>query len=143
MMRGWDCYYKHCVDMHYKSSMWAPTHQLQLNGWKRVAVSLLEVPESNLKRLDVSCNRNIGNDGSLFANALKSNSTLKMLYLEGCGVTDEGWASFSNLLCDTSSVNSTYFSNHTLKSISGMPSANAISSECEVLLLSPKGNCVA
>ena len=32
-----------------------------------------------------------------------------------CGITPEGYLPFSNLLCDTSSVNKTYLSNHTLR----------------------------
>ena len=63
---------------------------------------------------------NIGDEGALvFANALTNNSTLEHLYLTNCGVTPDGWA--PRLLCDTSSVNNTYLSNHTLKTISGMP----------------------
>ena len=95
------------------------------NGWERVA-TLLEVPESKLKRLFVSCNRNVGNDGSLFANALSNNSTLETLSLTGCGVTVEGWTSFSKLLCDTSSVNKTYLSNHTINHIRGTTDAHVI-----------------
>ena len=30
------------------------------------------------------------------------------------GITDSGWSAFSKLLCNTSSINSTYMSNHTL-----------------------------
>ena len=92
-----------------------------LNGWKRV-VSLLELPESTLKKLFVSYNNNIGDEGALvFANALTNNSTLEHLYLTNCGVTDDGWTPFSKLLCNTSSVNNTYTSNHTLLTILGMP----------------------
>eukprot|EP00574_Skeletonema_japonicum_P002513 CAMPEP_0201727446 /NCGR_PEP_ID=MMETSP0593-20130828/12401_1 /ASSEMBLY_ACC=CAM_ASM_000672 /TAXON_ID=267983 /ORGANISM="Skeletonema japonicum, Strain CCMP2506" /LENGTH=85 /DNA_ID=CAMNT_0048219261 /DNA_START=1 /DNA_END=255 /DNA_ORIENTATION=+ len=32
-------------------------------------------------------------------------------------MTSAGWQSFATLLCDTSSVNNTYLSNHTLKLI--------------------------
>jgi len=49
------------------------------------------------------------------------NSTLKVLLLSGSGITPEGWAPFLKLLCDTSSVNNTYHSNHTLETIHGMP----------------------
>jgi len=72
---------------------------------------------TTLKTLNIASN-NIGDEGALvFAKicALVNNSTLETLVLHGNGIiTTEGWAPFSNLLCDTSSVNRTYLSNHTL-----------------------------
>jgi len=92
---------------------------ITIKGWKAVS-TLLEMPCTNLKSLGVSYNNNIGDEGALvFANALKNNSTLKTLEMQGCGVSAKGWwAPFSKLLCDTSSVNSTYLSNHTLEHLS-------------------------
>jgi Leucine-rich repeat (LRR) protein len=85
-------------------------------GWKTLA-TLLEMPGSAIKKLSVGCN-DIGDEGALvFANALQNNSTLETLNLYRCGITDEGWAPFSRLLCDASSVNNTYMSNHTLEEI--------------------------
>ena len=90
------------------------SRSITIKGWKTVA-SLLEMPKCNFKELYVHHNSTIGDDGALlFANALKNNFTLKTLSLYGCGITPEGWAPFSKLLCDTSSVNKTYLSNHTL-----------------------------
>ena len=84
-------------------------------GWKTLS-TLLEMPVSNLQILQIYCNRELGNEGALvFANALVNNSTLEQLDLDDCGITPEGWAPFSKLLCDTSSVNDTYLSNHTLQ----------------------------
>jgi len=58
---------------------------ITLNGWKAVA-SLLEMPGNSLKQLKFH-GSNIGDEGAqIFANALTNNSTLKMLYLEGCGI---------------------------------------------------------
>ena len=88
---------------------------ITIKGWRAVA-TLLELPHTKLETLNIY-NNNIGNDGALvFANALGSNSTLKTLGLRDNGITAEGWAPFSKLLCDTSSVNNTYMSNHTLQS---------------------------
>ena len=53
----------------------------------------------------------------IFANALASNRKLKTLDLCDNGITAEGWSSFSKVLCDTSSVNNTFLSNHTLESL--------------------------
>ena len=91
-----------------------------IKGWERVS-NLLEIPCSNLEMLDVSKNdNNIGNEGArIFANALKNNSTLNALNLKECYLSSGGWLSFLNLLCATSSINSTYLSNHTLQSFVG------------------------
>jgi len=111
-----------------------------VDGWKTLS-TLFELPESNLKELDVSENNNISDQVVIgFANALANNSTLKRLHLIDCDVTDEGWAPFSKLLCDTSSVNSIYLSNHTLETISGMtiygmPVTNSIISDTESYLI--------
>jgi len=56
------------------------------------------------------------------ADALTGNKSLETLYLpypgdEECGITELGWSAFSHLLCDTSSINNTYLSNHTLTHI--------------------------
>ena len=90
---------------------------ITLNGWKKVA-TLLEMPCCKLERLDIIGNIIIGDDGVLvFANALVNNSTLKTLNLEDCDITVESLTPFSKLLCDTSSVNKSYMSNHTLEVI--------------------------
>ena len=89
---------------------------ITIRGWKKVA-TLLEIPCSNLEDLIIfGNNNNIGDEGAfVFANALANNNTLTALDLfYGSGITNEGWAYFSKLLCDTSSVNNTYLSNHTL-----------------------------
>ena len=46
-----------------------------------------------------------------------SNSELKVLTLHDNDITAEGWAHFSKLLCNTSSINKTYLSNHTLEDL--------------------------
>ena len=77
----------------------------------------MEMPNSNLERFDAS-HTNIGDDEALFfVNALANNSTLETLGLQDCGITHEGWAPFSKLLCNTSSINNAYLSNHTLEKI--------------------------
>ena len=64
---------------------------------------------------------NIGDGGAeAFAEGLRDNKSLTELYFDCKNVTDLGWSSFSRLLCDTSSVNNTYLSNHTLQTIRSM-----------------------
>ena len=79
---------------------------------------MLEDPNSNLHMLNLHDN-NIGDEWALgFANALANNRKLKTLDLSGRnGITAQGWSSFSKALCDTSSVNHTFLSNHTLEDL--------------------------
>ncbi len=61
---------------------------------------------------------NIGDDGATaLAEGLVGNKSLKRLYFDVnvAGITEVGWSAFSKLLCDTSSINNTYLSNHTLE----------------------------
>ena len=88
---------------------------ITIKGWKKVSI-LLERPRCALKRL-YTWNNNIGNEGALvFAEALINNSTLETFIMDR-GFTVSDWEPFSKLLCDTSSPNSTYLSNHTLQDV--------------------------
>ena len=53
----------------------------------------------------------------LFTNALANNNTLRILALSAGDIncSESSWDLLSNLLCDTSTVNATYCSNHTLR----------------------------
>ncbi len=63
----------------------------------------------------------IGDDGSeALASGLMGNTSLKHLVIspDSAVITATGWATFSKLFCDISSINSTYhLSNHTLEHI--------------------------
>ena len=49
------------------------------------------------------------------ANALARNTKLGSLHLDdNDAITESGWEAFSQVMCDTSSINETYVSNHTL-----------------------------
>ncbi|KAL7459132.1 hypothetical protein ACHAWC_010847 [Mediolabrus comicus] len=61
-----------------------------------------------------------GDDGAVaLADVLKGNKSMKQLRFDpdSARVTSVGWPAFSKLLCDTSSVNATYLSNHSLEAI--------------------------
>jgi hypothetical protein len=62
---------------------------------------------------------NIGDDGAAaLADGLVGNKSLQFLFIDDpeiANITSIGWSAFSKLLCDTSSTNSTYLSNHTLQ----------------------------
>lgn len=77
--------------------------------------SLLQGPRSSLETLAVSYNDVEDDVGLAFADALAENRKLKELGLRCNTITPEGWSAFSKLLCDSSSVDATFFSNHTLQ----------------------------
>jgi hypothetical protein len=131
-------------------------------------VSLLEHPNSNLQKLDLGYN-SIGNSGALvfadalasnnnleelilsvnditdeaaliLANALTSNNKLKVLDLYGNNITAEGWSGFLKVLCDTSSINATFHSNHTLIGLGYDFYPNPLPDDVEDLLDLNEGN---
>ena len=56
---------------------------------------------------------------AVLAHGLGRNKSLKKLWFNPatCRMTSNGWQSFATLLCDTSSINATYQSNHTIELI--------------------------
>jgi hypothetical protein len=67
------------------------------------------------RRLD---GQNINDDTVIpFATALTTNKCLRHLVLYWGEFTDRIWDTFTDFLCDDSSVESTYHSNHTLRTI--------------------------
>ena len=116
------------------------------NGLKALAVGLLR--NSHLKKLNLSENTaitsvglrslkqyfrsptcalktliiksvNIGDEGACaLADALGRNKSLKRLSFCNRGITSKGMKAFLKLICDSSSPNSIYLSNHTICSLS-------------------------
>ena len=87
--------------------------------------SLLQSEKCCLREL-VLHNMHIGDDGAVaLAEALVGNKSLKCLtfyesstpsgHVKATGMTTAGWSAFTRLLCDKSSINNTYLSNHTLE----------------------------
>ena len=75
---------------------------------------LFQSESHSLERL-LLCGINFGDDGATaLAEGLRGNKILKELSFETAGMTSVGWSAFSRLLCDTSTINNTYLSNHTL-----------------------------
>jgi len=88
--------------------------------------SLSPFLQSDSCRLDYLCvEMRLGDEeATALTDALKGNKSLTMLLLphhdhenQRRNMTDAGWSAFSKLLCDTSSINNTYLSNHTLMDI--------------------------
>jgi len=94
-------------------------------GWKLVSTLLNSPTPCKLEELRVGRDNFDDEVAVTFADALSNNSTMKYLSLGG-SVTAAGWEAFSTLLCDRSSVESTYLSNHTLSSLGygGPPAGN-------------------
>jgi len=115
-------------------------HQLWLNsnpsitskGWQILA-SILEAPNSNLEELYIGSN-NVDDEAlAIFATALANNHTLTYLVIDNyTSITEKGWESFSNLLCDTSSINATYLSNHTFLFMGILPNSNPLRPSLEL-----------
>mmetsp|Transcript_26434 Transcript_26434/g.55209 ORF Transcript_26434/g.55209 Transcript_26434/m.55209 type:complete len:329 (+) Transcript_26434:526-1512(+) len=83
-------------------------------GWLSLSTLL---STTNLKHLQLDSNFINDNTAYLFAGALLQNDTLESLVLTGHRntMTTTGWSVFSQLLCDTSSINATFLSNHTIR----------------------------
>eukprot|EP00984_Skeletonema_dohrnii_P009299 scaffold3549_cov110-Skeletonema_dohrnii-CCMP3373.AAC.1 len=81
------------------------------------------------------CDMHIGDDGAeALAKGLVGNKSLKCLKFHDSfltsarvGISTTGWSAFTRLVCDTSSINNTYLSNHTLERICGYNLEDGIS----------------
>ena len=104
---------KNCNQL--KTLWMAGNDEATARGWQRLA-AILEVPNSKLESLDMTGNNIDDQTGAAFARALANNNTLGLLHYDSTIRLMEQEA-FSKLLCDTSSIQATYLSNHTLKKI--------------------------
>ena len=91
-------------------------HLITKRGWKQLS-SVLESPNSNISEFNIEDNDIDDEALTSFADALKNNRTLVKLYVSISSTEGETRRAFSNLLCDTSTINSTFLSNHTLLSM--------------------------
>ena len=94
---------------------------LKLNRVSSSALSVLATvfrsEKCSLQTLDLF-EPEIEDSGAIaLANGLKGNQSLTKVCFDRKSLTDVGWSAFEKLLCDTSSVNNTYCSNHTLEEI--------------------------
>lgn len=82
--------------------------------------TLLADPTCNIQVLGLSNNDISSGGAGDIANSLSRNNQLETLYLNNNRITRPSpimQQSFSRVLCDTSSINNTYSSNHTLKEV--------------------------
>ena len=87
-------------------------------GWRSIS-TLFGHPNPGLKEIDLSYNGNIDDETvTHFATALAGNTSLKVLQLSSVdGITLMGWNTLANMLCDTSTIDGLYASNHTLHAV--------------------------
>ena len=92
-------------------------------GWQHLA-TILESPLCWIRRVGIGLNVD---DKALaaFVDALINNNTLETLRIDyNASINANGWQSFSGLLCNPSTANSTFLSNHTLHTINGCEGTN-------------------
>ena len=86
-------------------------------GWRMLS-HVLGSPHSALKKLDLSNNSIDVDVASAFANELRGNVNSQLTHLDisclGLLVTNADWGSILTLLNNSSSIDATWFSNHTL-----------------------------
>mmetsp|Transcript_13925 Transcript_13925/g.25418 ORF Transcript_13925/g.25418 Transcript_13925/m.25418 type:complete len:392 (-) Transcript_13925:168-1343(-) len=102
------------------------TLDLHWNNFGRAScealATLLQDPNGNLTWIGLEKNRTIDdNCATVLTNSLKVNCKLESLCFSfssnNIAITDNGWDAFSQVLCNTSNVNATYLSNHTLNNL--------------------------
>jgi len=95
-----------------------------------------------LERLLISGN-NIGVDAlAAFASEVRNNSNSKLINLSlngNASITNEGWSVMENLLCDTSSINATYLSNHNIITLGWENRSQVSGLVAQSLMLNRKG----
>ena len=105
-------------------------HSITTKGWQKLA-TILEAPNSNLRTVFILGN-NIDEEAlAVFAKALAGNQTLKTLSLGSDASTSlEGEVRrvFTKLICDSSSINSTFQSNHTFSYLGVISRTNPLRS---------------
>ena len=91
------------------------------------------------------CSESLPNQAIIsHADALASNSSLKELELDLCnyssGVTSEGYAALTRMLCNSSSIVSTYHSNHTTEKLCSLSDECKLPEEVKTFLRLNKEN---
>jgi len=108
---------------HSKDLALTGNDSITVSGLKYLSTSL-QSESCRLEKLDLSY-VGIGDDGAeVLARGLIGNTSLRCLPLhvdveneDEIAITPAGWSAFSTALCDTSSVNNTYLSNHTIQEL--------------------------
>lgn len=92
---------------------------ITVNGWRVFFNLVIENPMSNMEYIDISRCGIEDETINMLASALRGNRKLEGFSVvraedDATDVTKEGWGSFMGILCDRTSIEATYLSNHTL-----------------------------
>jgi len=105
---------------HLESLGFTGNHSITSRGWQHLA-SILEAPNSSLTRFGMSHSNNLDDEIiSALTKSLVKNCRLRNLYIGEILPSTSKLLAFSKLLCDKSSINSTYLSNHALNYLEHM-----------------------
>ena len=110
---------------HLKELYLCNNPSITTRGWQSHATLL----ESNSILEQISIGHNDIDDRAVaaFASALTNNHTLNTLELDyNPSISPVGWEAFSHVLCNPSSVNATFLSNHTLRYVADEVYGNEI-----------------
>jgi len=76
--------------------------------------TLLQDPKCSIVNLNLHNNMIDDSGAKIMAEALADNDKMDSILLDDNNISASGWNTFSNLICDQSSIDKTYRSNHTL-----------------------------
>ena len=93
---------------------------ITIKGFRALSI-VLESPTSNLVLLSLIGNYICDKVLKMLACALVNNSALKWLWQNSNIITNEGWRALSKSLCNTSSIDATFLSNHTIVDVGDTP----------------------
>jgi hypothetical protein len=85
-------------------------------GWTAFSV-VLRNPESVLEVIDLSCNSVNDEVIQSFSDALVNNTKLKEFNVRLTSISSNGFSAFIHLLCNSTSIVTTYQSNHTVEEL--------------------------
>lgn len=101
--------------------------EVDIDGCRAIA-HLLQNEESRLETLNLD-NVGIGDEGvEILVDSLKTNTTLRTLYLRENSINERGYRAVQKLLIDVSSIERTYTSNHTLEQLFLAPPLSMVAS---------------
>ncbi|KAL9187692.1 hypothetical protein ACHAXT_006070 [Thalassiosira profunda] len=108
------------IEMNFLTSLHLDSNLIGHRGSTALA-TLLRRKKSKLKYLSLRDNLIDDTCLAIFAEALRGNDTLEYLDVYGSNreISESGWKCVLDLLCDESSIEGTFTSNHTLKYLGG------------------------
>ena len=111
-----------------KVDLWGT--EFSLDGPRVIAASMAD-PECRLEELTLNSTNISDEDVAMLAASLRNNQTVTTMSCSNNNITGSGWNAFSSILCDTTSIDATYNSNHSLLNLGD---ASRIPQDVKILL---------